>query len=285
MSTNRNTKGQFAQKTAPTQLDRIEDHFFSVIEGLSNDLSAIYDKLDQIQRDIDLLKSGSSFMQEVEQHRAQPEEQGLEDGDYCDASRELLADLWKMGFEKDPGRFRPFVNWHAKRRTMITHDVLTGYEGRPFRQLTPADFLARARVTAKKLGLVPEEPKAEPWVPKEGELVVVIRNEELFLKAGELCRFVGDDAVESLVPTYGDGEWHTPITNLRPATPEEIAQAEGEGKLKKLVRGCKVDTPDGEGIYLGRDGSECGREHIVSPDNSDSFWISRYDLDQLTPLT
>lgn len=135
----------------------------------------------------------------------------------------------------------------------------------------------------------PEEPKAEPWVPKAGMHVVFLDD--------TWHAEVHKGAIEVESGPDRDGHWKTiairdyergiffAASNARPATPEEIAEAEREEKLKKLVRGCRVDTPDGEGIYLGRDGSECGREHIVSPDNSDSFWISRYTLDQLTPLT
>lgn len=255
MSATRNTKGQIARKTAPKkavkkptkaqrEMERREALLTDYFRSISEQTSAILkqgDKLDQIQRDIeqvrtlayqtrtnsrantvilnkilegvDLLKSGSIFMQEVKQHRAQP-----------------------------------------------------------------------------------EEPKAEPWEPKENEWVVCISGFQLEECGTNPRRVIatpwGSESVwvdgtgTKYLPGISCGGAGTYETIIRPATQEEIAEAERQEKLKKLVRGCRVDTPDGEGIYLGHDGSGEGRyPHWVSLARKDAPGTYCFNLDQLTPLT
>lgn len=137
-----------------------------------------------------------------------------------------------------------------------------------------------------------QQHKEQPWVPKMGDVVVVIADERHYLKAGEVCTFMGefagDAGVRSLDPSYSHGYWVTPTRNLRPLTTEEIAkhQAKEEAeKRKKLVRGCRVRTPDGEGIYLGDDGDGDGCEpHRASLDLDGPGVVRAYNFDQITPL-
>lgn len=67
-------------------------------------------------------------------------------------------------------------------------------------------------------------------------------------------------------------------------TPKEIAEAEREEKLKKLVRGCRVEVPGGkQGILLGKD-EDLLLPWVVSIDGHPASVHNRYNLDQLTPL-
>lgn len=235
--TKRNSKGQFAKDAtegAQDYRDALITEYLLSVGKITKSIAEMSDKLDQIHQDIeqvrtlahqtrtnsrgntlvinkilagvDLLKSGSSFMQEIQQHKGQPEEQ--------------------------------------------------------------------------------------PWVPKVGDVVVVIKDVSEVLKAGEICEYMGHDFVQSLFPSCGDGRWFTVTSNLRPATTAEIERhqaelkaKEEEEKRKKLVRGCRVSTPDGEGIYLGDDGDGDGfKPHRVSLDIDGPGIVRTYNFDQITPL-
>ena len=114
---------------------------------LANNVAEISDRVADIRRTMDL-------------DRAAPqEEQGLEDGDYTDASKEVADALTAMGYEwVDTDRFNfSYITWHPEPSSSLYGKVVSS-PGRQDNKLTNADFLSRARVTAKKLGLVPVDP-------------------------------------------------------------------------------------------------------------------------------
>lgn len=184
--------------------------------------------LNKIQNDLSLLLSGASFMQELE--KAKPtEEQGLEPGDYTDASKEVADELTAMNmpmFSSDSLKFR-LVTWD--------NSSIQGYGGgnvNHFTQRSPHEFLSRARVTAKRLGLVPVE-QLKPWKPEVGELVVIAEN-SMFFKAGhcgKVLRVDKDGDVWLYCHNHPHGACVTGrkvrcVTGrkVRPATPEEVAK-------------------------------------------------------------
>lgn len=123
--------------------------------------------LNKIQNDLSLLLSGASFMQELE--KAKPtEEQGLEPGDYCSGTPEELkqvADELKAMGHKMWNRIvsHRYIAWDEKDCNFVASNLTLGlHYPRP-------EFLSRARVTAKRLGLVPVE--AKKWKPEVGSFV------------------------------------------------------------------------------------------------------------------
>lgn len=131
-----------------------------------------------------------------------------------------------------------------------------------------------------------EAPKEhEPWMPKVGDLVAVVKDEGKYLVAGEMCKINdlsnGIAHLRSLWPSYGSGKWSTSDKNIRPATPQEIAAAEAkekakadEEKLAKLKFGVKVRTPDGDGLYWRIAASNRSNAFVIYPDRSSVCSIS-----------
>lgn len=238
--TKRNSNGQFAKDAtegARDYRDALITEYHLSVGKITKSAVEISDKLDQIQRDIeqvrtlahqtrtnsrgntliidkilagvDLLKSGSSFMQEIQQHKEQPKEEPW---------------VPKVG---DHVRF-----------------------------------------------------KSEIGLTRQGHGILMEIHEEQGGRTAGVVSFNG----------YGSGTWW--VDDLRPATPAEIERhqaelkaKEEEKKRKKLVRGCRVGTPDGEGIYLGDDGKyEVVKHRVFLDKDGPGTWPSAYNLDQITPL-
>lgn len=89
-------------------------------------------------------------------------EQGLEPGDYTDASKEVADALTAMGFKwiGEWRNFHAYIRWIKDRAAMVNNCA----HSTSYTKFTPATFLSRAAVTAKKLGLVAKE--EEPWKPE-----------------------------------------------------------------------------------------------------------------------
>ena len=68
-----------APKEEQDHHDALITEYLLWVSEATKSVIELNDKLDRIQRDIDLLKSGSSFMQEIDKVKGQPEEQGLEE--------------------------------------------------------------------------------------------------------------------------------------------------------------------------------------------------------------
>ena len=87
-------------------------------------------------------------------------EQGLEPGDYTDASKEVADALTAMGFKWGDGDRTEcaYIVWDD------VYNMILNSTRHDENKLPQAEFLSRAAVTAKKLGLVAKE--EEPWRPE-----------------------------------------------------------------------------------------------------------------------
>lgn len=150
-----------APKKKPTQLDRIEKSI-GLIESKLTTLNA-WETLNEAMSN-DKLSSPTVSVEE--------EPQGLKDGDYTDTSKDVADKLTAMGF-----------TWSDKDRTRCN---IIGYYATPPRVLNchrggiedahypPAEFLARAAITAKELGLKEAHEarlKAEAQAAEDAKLV------------------------------------------------------------------------------------------------------------------
>lgn len=141
-------------------------------------------------------------------------EQGLEPGDYTDASKEVADALTAMGFKWwDEHR-----NFYNSVQFGMGHKMVNCYKSviNGTRYITPSAFLSRAAVTAKALGLVEVEPK--PWKPEVGELVVSIydiHQPHQVYKWGAAAADTDDE--------------------VRPATPEEVAKYHADIEAAKPI--------------------------------------------------
>lgn len=200
----------------PSQLDRIENRLALVESSLA------------------VLRSGATFMQELD--KAAPQPIGLSPGDYTDASNETADALTAMGWEwwdddRHKEKYIRFGQNSAKGKMVNINQMGATCH------LTPAEFLSRASVTAKELRLVPV---AEKWVPAPGEWV---RDESCIGKAVEVDRGlvsidIGPKNVWRLLkrvakPTDAEVQQHL-------AEQEAKANAEKLAKLKAMKPGTPI---------------------------------------------
>lgn len=267
-----------AVRRKPTQLDRIEETagtfhhtvttalrnfdkriteqgkvLDSICGSLALDmgdrLKSHADMLHKIQSDLSLMKSGASFMQELD--RVAKEEQGLEDGDYTDASKEVADALTAMGYDwYDADRDRlQYITW-GKHEAHL--GLMVNMHGKRGDYTHRTNFLSRARVTAKKLGLVPREEPKEEWKVgdwywnarrdwKEPQRVDAVKGEQVF--------------------TEFEGDLHGYFkSNIVKATPAEISEHESkikakeeEQKLARLTFGTRVIFEEESGWKIAMD--------------------------------
>ena len=190
------------------------------------------------------------------------EEQGLEPGDYTEASKEVADALTAMGWE-----------WDDKDRYDHSH-ILVGWYGLGSMRNTgkpsdanhthhpPADFLSRARVTAKRLGLVPkEEQPREEWRPEVHDWVVWNCKPERSVThppvgPHQVTELDGGQMKIDRKDGLGIGWYWVP--DFRPATAEEIAvhgaklkAKEEADKLSKLKFGTPITYQGEKAFYIG----------------------------------
>ena len=139
-------------------------------------------------------------------------EQGLEPGDYTDASKEVADALTAMGFKWGDGDRTEcaYIVWDD------VYNMILNSTRHDENKLPQAEFISRASVTAKKLGLVEVEPK--PWKPEVGELVVSIydiHQPHQVYKWGAAAADTDDE--------------------VRPATPEEVAKYHADIEAAKPI--------------------------------------------------
>ena len=222
----------------PSQLDRIEAELkrnASDHGGMWGELTIISAKLDTI--------IASLPQPTVEQVAAQPE--GLQPGDYTDASKETADALTAMGWGWFEGDHR------VRKQIMLAYNMkmahVSGISGDGSNtHLTPAEFLSRAAVTAKELGLVP----VEPWVPKVGD-AVRYKDDTGITKMGHgvVTKLHKGAMTERISASVNFESTHNYfwIEDLRPATDAEIAAHLAEQEAKKPVEfGTRVRLRDRE---------------------------------------
>ena len=235
-----------APKKKPTQLDRIE-RSIGLIESKLATLNA-WETLNEAMSEAKL----ASQTVAVEEIKLQP----LCHGDYTLASHEVAEKLTAMGFRAKSDKTYPaheFVGWDSHSR------VIEGRSGLIGKPLAQSDFLARAAVTAKELGL---EPVEEKWVPKVNALAVY-------------------DGIVGMVDAHSAnvGDWWSihgrwvPTHKLSSPSPEEIAAHEAKLKAEaqaaedaKLVFGARVEC-EGREWYIAS----------ITPDKGGHYLIARTD--------
>ena len=205
----------------------------SLALDMGDRLKAHTDMLHKLQSELSLLRSGASFMKELEKAPVTIPEQGLEKGDYTDASKEVADALTAMGLKWGDGDRTEceYIVWDD------VYNMILNSTCHDENKLPQAEFLARAAVTAKKLGLVAKE--EEPWKPEAGELVV---------------------SIYDIHPPHQVYKWGAAAADtddeVRPATPEEVAKYHADQEAAKpIVFGTRVEhSGRGKGIWMGMDG-------------------------------
>lgn len=278
-----------AEKAAPKKKPVTNAEMFEYLKVVrSNILARINDVEDNVEAALKKIESKvsddaafrmfvQSLVKEQQEHAQQlqdmkeigekwdAEEQGLEPGDYTDASKEVADELTAMGYGWWHDNFEDTTitciawggdRWHHLHNLMFRTMGCDGiYYHRP-------EFLSRARVTAKRLRLVPVEPK--PWKPEVGGYATCV---DAGQTGGQLSdgttyeiQKVGD--VDITVRRL-DGNLGSYFKNrFRPATPEEVAKHKEEQELAKPILPyetrvmwegdeCTVlHGPDVQGYYL-----------------------------------
>ena len=166
------------------QQDRIEDRLKQMEERLHASITQREPLFENIERMVNktaygVRDQGKAFDQRlsaIERLLATPQDvtgtpadipdQGLEPGDYTDASKEVADALTAMGFKWGDGDRTEcaYIAWED------VYNMILNSTCHDENKLPQAEFLSRAAVTAKKLGLVAKE--EEPW--KVGDLAKVI---------------------------------------------------------------------------------------------------------------
>jgi len=214
----------------------------SWIEQHDNRIKAIEGRLDKL----------ASPTVAVEEIKLQP----LCHGDYTLASHEVAEKLTAMGFRAKSDKTYPaheFVGWDSHSR------VIEGRSGLIGKPLAQSDFLARAAVTAKELGL---EPVEEKWVPKDLSYVMITDNHSVSRLRGTIQVVDGYVNASGHIDTLRGQECGAGPNSYRKPTPEEIAAHEAKVKAEaqaaedaKLVFGARVEhISRGKGIWMGMDG-------------------------------
>jgi len=130
---------------------------------LSNPIEALTARIQALECEVAALKASPKEAPEV----------GLRPGDYCDASKEVADELTAMGFDWYDG---DRTAWKTIRWISGDNQMVNGSTEQSSGCLDPATFLARARVTAKALGLKPPA----PWRPKFGDRVMTPGGEGIY---------------------------------------------------------------------------------------------------------
>ena len=158
-------------------------------------------------------------------------EQGLEPGDYTDASKEVADALTAMGFKWGDGdRIEcAYIVWDD------VYNMILNSTRHDENKLPQAEFLSRAAVTAKKLGLVAKE--EEPWKPEVGELVVC--------ECGDFPETCPRGTIGPVICLYPNGaidmvglngaSRHMSVKEYRQPTPEEVAKYHADIEAAKPI--------------------------------------------------
>lgn len=182
-----------------------------------------------------------SLVKERNEQAKTAEEQGLQPGDYTDASKEVADELTAMGWgwydsDRCEHKFIVRMNKNADCAKMInTYTRRYGHDKR----LPRPEFIARARVTAKRLGLVPvEQPKFE-----KGTVVRVTgpaRSGTLVFELGAVCKLAKASGTTGAILNPIDGPEDDqqvcyPLSSFLVMSPEEVAKHREEQELAKPI--------------------------------------------------
>lgn len=140
-----------------------------IIDRIDATAARLVQDIQKVESNLAVLRSGASFMQELEQNATKPI--GLQVNDYCtgtkDEIKELAEQLTSLGLKwEDHDRHRlGAIVWDKEGLINTYHPSGDNHR---YTLLDRDTFLARARVTAAELGLKPEPVK----VPKFGDRVM-----------------------------------------------------------------------------------------------------------------
>ena len=158
-------------------------------------------------------------------------DQGLEPGDYTDASKEVADALTAMGFKWGDGDRTEcaYIVWDD------VYNMILNSTRHDENKLPQAEFLSRAAVTAKKLGLVAKE--EEPWKPEVGELAVC--------ECGDFPETCPRGTIGPVICLYPNGaidmvglnggSRHMFVKEYRQPTPEEVAKYHADQEAAKPI--------------------------------------------------
>jgi len=221
------TPAKTATKKPVTMAERVK-HIERMVEDqcefIVDTRMAVMERLDNIER---LLATP----QDVTGSPVTIQEQGLQAGDYTEASKEVADALTAMGFKwLDGDRTEcAYIVWDD------VYNMILNSTRHDENKLPQAEFLSRAAVTAKKLGLVAKE--EEPWKPEVGELAKV---------TGPNC--VGGSDIHPIGTVHPVKEvggmvciqsswgqiWYY-LTSIGKPTPEEVAKYHADKEAAKPI--------------------------------------------------
>jgi hypothetical protein len=302
------TKKAVAKKTTKTIVDPLAERMEAMYSDIMKRLAWIRDGVDsntsrianakdrlceveatlsKLESSVAVIRSGATFMQQLEKDAPQ----GLQSGDYCDASKEVADALTAMGWKWCDGdrAQRPFIRIKKDLAALNFDEWRTDYE---HTHLAPAEFLSRAAVTAKELGLQPvvEEPlKAGDWFvcdkkPDDANKGTPGWSHNMNNLIGKVLQVSPESAISknSVVSEPQDDDedqWEWKRHWIRPATDLEVtayyaAKKEQERKEKeaRMSLGLRVQTPDGVGAYWFHNTSQ-GHKVVFSKGQVGTFTI------------
>ena len=259
------------EKVMFDQLDRIEAAISKVHEELLSVRSIAHHARTAARVNtgkLDLLLSGATFMQELD--KAAPQPVGLSPGDYTDASKETADALTAMGWGWFEGDHR------VRKQIMLAYNMKMAHVGGisgdgSNTYLTPSEFLSRASVTAKEIGLVPV---VEKWVPKAGDWITA--------GTGTLYKMLGVNGPDNWSLEYNGTAYgyNTNVKQYRPATDAEVQQHLAEQEARKPVEfGTRVEYEDDRGWHVAcNEADKHGWWMIVKPSTRSVCSAKRHEL-------
>jgi hypothetical protein len=282
-------------------LDRIEGYLNKVGQAvvdqgrefkskLSAIESSVAERLDALRMEQYALAQDTPIDPLMNNGIVEPQPASLRPGDYCDASKEVADELTAMGWgwQDEHRDYYNVIGLSAGKMTN-KYKVYT----RDDKYLFQSEFLSRARVTAKELGLKPVGAPAELNVGDWVEVIAPAGASDII----GCDRYRGTIAQVELWSTYATKEkafyircidcWFR-ASSLRKLSEAEIAahlaaeeakrkEAERAEKVAKLAFGVRVRTAHGEGIYQMED--EHGAHVVVHPGTT-----GYHEIDQITIL-
>ena len=229
----------------------------SLALDMGDRLKAHTDMLHKLQSELSLLRSGASFMKELEKAPVTIPEQGLEKGDYTDASKEVADALTAMGLKWGDGDRTEceYIVWDD------VYNMILNSTCHDENKLPQAEFLARAAVTAKKLGLVAKE---EPEPVQQMDVKYIRLRPSEIQSGSDRVRWAeglirqlpdGHNGRDSWLLNYA-GDKHAKDIVVMKATPEEVAKYHADKEAAKpIVFGTPIEhIGRGKGIWMGMDG-------------------------------
>ncbi len=196
--------------------------------------NAIITETNAIDETVDRIERLLATPQDVTGSPADIPEQGVEPGDYTDASKEVADKLTAMGYEwyDDDRYLLRFIEWG---RHMCHKGMMVNKDGKGHAHYPQAEFLSRASVTAKAIGLVAKE--EEPWKPEVGELAKVtgpncVGGSDIH-PIGTVHPVKEVDGMVCIQSSWGQ-IWYY-LTSIGKPTPEEVAKYHADKEAAKPI--------------------------------------------------